>query len=193
MNQLKEIRTQKGMSQEDLAKLLQTTKASVSRYEREDQRITLPLLRRLSKALRCSISELIGEKEFNAQTLQITMLPNSRNKGTIMIDKGILDNVNIQDSTRGNYCVGDKMSPTIRHDDFYLVDTELLDIQQDGIFLIEGADGDVFLVRSTRNKITKAIVLSFDNPLMPNIGEVKAKDVKVIGQITGTFKSQLQD
>ena len=73
------------------------------------------------------------------------------------------------------------------------MDTEILDIQHDGIFLIEGADGDVFLVRSTRNKITKAIVLSFDNPLMPNIGEVKIKDVKVVGQVTGTFKSQLQD
>ena len=192
MNQLKEIRTQKGMSQEDLAKLLQTTKASVSRYEREDQRITLPLLMRLSKALRCSMSELIGEKEFNAQTVQISMLPNSKDKGTIMIDKGILDNVNIQDSTRGNYCVGDNMSPTIKHDDFYLVDTELLDISQNGIFLIE-ADGDVFLVRSTRNKITKATSLSYDNPLMQNIGEVKIKDVKVIGQVTGTFKSQLQD
>lgn len=138
------------------------------------------------------MSELIGEKEFNAQTLQITMLPNSRNKGTIMIDKGILDNVNIQDSTRGNYCVGDNMSPTIRHDDFYLLDTELLDISQNGIFLIE-ADGDVFLVRSTRNKITKATSLSYDNPLMQNIGEVKIKDVKVVGQITGVFKSQLQD
>ena len=192
MNQLKEIRTQKGMSQEDLAKLLQTTKASVSRYEREDQRITLPLLRKLSKALRCSMSELIGEKEFNQQTVQIEMLPNSKNKGYIMIDKGILDTVNIQESTKGHFCVGDNMSPTIRHDDFYLLDTELLDIQQNGIFLIE-ADGDAFLVRSTRNKITKATSLSYDNPLIENIGEVKIKDVKVIGQVTGTFKSQLQD
>ena len=192
MNQLKEIRRSKGMSQEDLAKLLQTTKASVSRYEREDQRITLPLLQRLSKALRCSISELIGEKEFNQQTVQITMLPNSKNKGTIMIDKGILESVNIQESTKGNFCVGDNMSPTIKHDDFFLVDTELLDIQQNGIFLIE-ADGDAFLVRSTRNKITKATSLSYDNPLIENIGEVKIKDVKVIGQVTGTFKSQLQD
>ena len=183
MNQLKEIRISKGMSQEDLAKLLQTTKASVSRYEREDQRITLPLLQRLSNALRCSMSELIGEKEFNQQTVQIEMLPNSKNKGTIMIDKGILDTVNIQKSTKGHFCVGDNMSPTIRHDDFYLVDTALLDISQNGIFLI-GADGDVFLVRSTRNKITKAISLSYDNPLIENIGEVKIKDVKVIGQVT---------
>ena len=138
------------------------------------------------------MSELIGEKEFNQQTVQITMLPNSKNKGTIMIDKGILESVNIQESTRGNFCVGDNMSPTIKHDDFFLVDTELLDIQQNGIFLIE-ADGDAFLVRSTRNKITKATSLSYDNPLIENIGEVKIKDVKVIGQVTGTFKSQLQD
>ena len=120
------------------------------------------------------------------------MLPNSKNKGTIMIDKGILESVNIQESTKGNFCVGDNMSPTIKHDDFFLVDTELLDIQQNGIFLIE-ADGDAFLVRSTRNKITKATSLSYDNPLIENIGEVKIKDVKVIGQVTGTFKSQLQD
>jgi phage repressor protein C with HTH and peptisase S24 domain len=58
---LRQIRERQGLTQKDVAKLLNTTDVSVSRYEKEDNRLTLPLMQRLAKALRCSIAEIAGE------------------------------------------------------------------------------------------------------------------------------------
>jgi transcriptional regulator with XRE-family HTH domain len=61
MNCIQPIRKARGLTQAQLADLLHTTEASVSRYEREDQRLTLPLLRRLAIVLECSVADLVGE------------------------------------------------------------------------------------------------------------------------------------
>jgi transcriptional regulator with XRE-family HTH domain len=61
MNLIRPIREARGLTQAKLADLLHTTEASVSRYEREDQRLTLPLLRRIAIVLECSVADLAGE------------------------------------------------------------------------------------------------------------------------------------
>lgn len=72
MNFIKQIREARGLKQQRLAELLHTTEASISRYENQDQRLTLPLLRRIAAALKCSISEIAGEKEVSAEELRLT-------------------------------------------------------------------------------------------------------------------------
>lgn len=61
MNRLKEIREARGLTQEQLAERIATTGASISRYENQDIRLTLPLMRRLGSALHCSVADLAGE------------------------------------------------------------------------------------------------------------------------------------
>jgi len=63
---LRQIRERRGWTQKDLAKRLNTTDVSVSRYEKEDNRLTLPLLKQMSKALGCSIAEIVGEADLQA-------------------------------------------------------------------------------------------------------------------------------
>lgn len=61
MNRIKELRDARGLTQKDLAGKLNTTEASVSRYENQDRRLTLPLLRRIAEKLGCTIAEIAGE------------------------------------------------------------------------------------------------------------------------------------
>lgn len=63
MSALREIREAKGLTQKQLAELLNTTDVSVSRYEKEESRLTLPLLRKMARELRCTVADLIGETD----------------------------------------------------------------------------------------------------------------------------------
>jgi len=60
MNNLSKLRQTRGWSQQDVANQLNTTAVSVGRYERQDQRLDLPLLRRLAKIFDVTIGEIAG-------------------------------------------------------------------------------------------------------------------------------------
>jgi transcriptional regulator with XRE-family HTH domain len=66
MSRLREIREARDLSQADVAEQLGVTPTTISRYEQQDQRLTLPIMQRLSKVLRCSIGQIAGEVPFDA-------------------------------------------------------------------------------------------------------------------------------
>src|SRR5690606_30220453 len=53
-NQLLEIREKRGLTQAELAEKLHTTPQTIGRYEKQDQRLDLPLLTKLARVLKCS-------------------------------------------------------------------------------------------------------------------------------------------
>lgn len=57
---IREKRQAAGMTLQDVAKMVGTTAVTVSRWEREPQRVTLPVLANLAQALGCSEAELLG-------------------------------------------------------------------------------------------------------------------------------------
>ena len=59
-HQLKEIRNEKGLSQQQVGDLIGTSKASISNYENQKQYPTIEHLILLAKALDCSIDYLVG-------------------------------------------------------------------------------------------------------------------------------------
>ena len=59
VNRIAEIREQMGISQKELARLLKVRQSTVSRMERENANLTLSTLRRVAKALGCSVHQLI--------------------------------------------------------------------------------------------------------------------------------------
>lgn len=59
-NKLREIRKRCGLTLKDVARLINTTEASVSRYEKEDSRLNIPLIYSLAEKLHCSPTEIIG-------------------------------------------------------------------------------------------------------------------------------------
>lgn len=61
MLRIRDIRKARGLTIRELAEVIGTTEVSMSRYEREPQRLTLPILERLAEALDTRIGVLIGE------------------------------------------------------------------------------------------------------------------------------------
>ena len=58
MNRLRELRKMRGWTLQNVADFIGTSLVSVSRYEREDQRLTLPVMRRLATLYNVSLSDL---------------------------------------------------------------------------------------------------------------------------------------
>lgn len=56
-NRIKEIRERRGVSQEQLAKLINTTQPTISRYESARRRLTFATMDRLGEALGCHWAE----------------------------------------------------------------------------------------------------------------------------------------
>lgn len=72
------------MTQDDLGALINTSGVSISRYEKEDQRLTLPLMRRIANALECSIAELAEERPLLAGA----GVPSTIEDGTLLFGGG---------------------------------------------------------------------------------------------------------
>jgi phage repressor protein C with HTH and peptisase S24 domain len=61
MSTLKNLRLARGLTLKEVAARIHTTEVSVSRYEKEDQRLTLPLMQKLAAALDCTVADIAGE------------------------------------------------------------------------------------------------------------------------------------
>ena len=72
MSNLKKIRMGAGITQEKLAEMMGVTNVTISRYESEDKRLDLPLMRKICKILNCSIAQLAGEEEIQLRQAERT-------------------------------------------------------------------------------------------------------------------------
>jgi transcriptional regulator with XRE-family HTH domain len=63
MEKLKAMRLKRGLSQEQLAKRMNTTQAAISRYERSDMTPYRDALARLCAALQCAKEDIVSENE----------------------------------------------------------------------------------------------------------------------------------
>lgn len=68
MNNLRLIRETRGMTCKQVADRLGVAEMSVSRYERDENRLKVSILRKLSRILDASVSQILGEVPFE-QTL----------------------------------------------------------------------------------------------------------------------------
>lgn len=65
MSALREIRERRGLTQKQVAAMVNTTDVSISRYESQDDRLTLPLMRRLAEKLKCTVAEIAEEVQLS--------------------------------------------------------------------------------------------------------------------------------
>lgn len=64
-NRLKQLRIEKGMKQEELAKILNVDKSQISRYESFKQDISTDFLVKLSKIFNCSVNYILCISEYS--------------------------------------------------------------------------------------------------------------------------------
>ena len=61
---LKELRQEKGLTQEKLGKILMVNKSSISRYEKNEQIPEINTLHRISEIFNVSLDYLLGKSDF---------------------------------------------------------------------------------------------------------------------------------
>lgn len=66
---LKELRKKQGMTQTELAELLNTTKQNIYKYENDIVNIPLPRLKKIAEIFNCTLAYLIGYEEREYQHL----------------------------------------------------------------------------------------------------------------------------
>ncbi len=169
MNRLKEIRIDKKMSQRELANKMNTTPASISRYEYQDQRLTIPILKKFSQVLNVSISEIIGE--FNhPRLLEIPIINKLEGKKFIHIDKD-LPFIQFDDDLFGFVILDDSMAPTLKQDDVVIFKSVPKSFRSNGLVVLK-TDSEYFLARANWNPLSMRLNLTTENPEIADYGEI---------------------
>jgi len=181
---LKQIREDRGMSQAELAKLMDTTNQTISRWERGERGITLETLEKLSSALRTTIAQILGLTGSALSTNKVCQIQFIDKEGKFMIDDQVFTNRSTNtDDLRAISVQDDRMAPTFCKGDIVVVDTLEKNIRVDGIFAIAVKDQGVFITRSNWNYLKEVLTLKNDNPLNDDVGETNPDDLEVVGQI----------
>lgn len=194
-NNIAAIRKARGLKQADLARMLDVRPASISRYENEDSRLTVPLLRQIAEALDCDVSDLLspgsGTQAARVNVPEITALlsagagaaEQSEGVSTVwQFDKSYVSGIG--SNSTGLYiaaALGDSMEPTIRSGERVLVDTNDKAIGRGGIFAFEDS-GDLLIKRVEAIPGSKRWKISSDNPAHSAF-EVEAGSVSIIGRV----------
>ena len=173
------------MSQNDLARLLGTTGVSVGRYEKEPGRVTVPLLEEISRALNCSVSDLIGDGQIIEQP--VVILPFRGKKTRMAFDGDQVERIGLPANLQAIEVLDDAMAPTLGMGDICLIDRTVSAVQRDGIFALD-TGGHTLVKRVAFNPIKKLITITNDNPLYAPLGDAKPGDVKVAGRVVWAGK-----
>lgn len=182
MNNIREVRERRGLSQTELAQLIGATPSSVSRYEREDSRVNLPLLFDIANALRCKPADLITELDGDLENRPYRL--NIRGSGgeVLLLDERLLPKVDV--TTMEVLVVDDdSMAPTLSIGDLVVIDTALRRVSGAGIYALGDGEGGVTLKRVVLNPIRRVAAVTNDNPLYGPVGELQPADLDVIGRV----------
>ncbi len=201
MSALREIRKARGLTQKQAAELIDATEMSVSRYERNDGRLTLPLMRRFAEAYDCTIAEIAGERppldgvdENQFVSLPVYSMRTPAKPGAVFSE----DNVRYRFACSGEWlrsgttaplhklaileADGDGMAPTICLGDQILVDRSQTEPFRDGIYVLVWG-GWISLKRVSTDPARKTIRVSSDNPKYAPCEPAYPGDAQVLGRV----------
>lgn len=184
-NKLKAIRESRGMTQAELGKLMNTTAQSIGRYERQSQRLNIPLLNELAGILRCKISEILGEETAPVDLAKIKSY--KEGKKPLFINREIISGLNDEGLIYADIH-SDSMAPTIGDMDTVIIAKDEQDTKGDAVFAFQSKSGLLFIARCSYNPLNEISNLKTDNPLFEDYGEL-SKDLKVIGRVVQVIKN----
>ena len=169
---IREMRQAAGLTLQDVADKVGTTAVTVSRWEREPQRVTLPVLKNLAFALGCSEAELIGVGV--PSPMAAAMLHAADYFGVP------------QEHFAAIVVPTDMMEPTIHKGDVVYIDTRLNTVVDAGIFSFS-MDGQARLLRAHRN-LENGIRYTCDNELYRVDFTWPVGKLELIGKVIGVTR-----
>lgn len=201
MNQLARLRHDRGLSQQELADKLNTTAVSVGRYEREDQRLTLPLLRRLAKILDATVAEIAGETRATPEHLAVPVfdLRASAGAGALAADAEVSEHLmfreqwlrRIASDVKALFVLeisGDSMWETLHDGDHVLVDRAQTNPRREGLYVIR-IDDMLQVKRLSMHPVSKLLTVKSDNPAYRTYDNIQPDDIAVMGRVVWIGRS----
>jgi phage repressor protein C with HTH and peptisase S24 domain len=201
MNQLARLRQQRGLSQQELAEKLNTTSVSVGRYEREDQRLTLPLLRRLSKVLDVTIAEIVGETRPGAEHLAVPVfdLRAAAGAGALVSDASVTQHLMFREQWLRRIATdltqlfvleisGDSMWETLHDGDHVLVDRAQTNPRREGLYVIR-IDDMLQVKRISMHPVSKLLTVKSDNPAYRTYDSISPEEIAIMGRVVWIGRS----
>ncbi|WP_270374951.1 XRE family transcriptional regulator [Marinicauda sp. Alg238-R41] len=198
MSRISERRRELGMTQKQLAAEIGVDTVSVSRYENDDRKLNLILLRKIAKALRCPVSSLLDEDDIGANPAEVSAVPEfdiraAAGGGAVneteqavdfwMFSPTQLDHYGIRGRDVAMIRVtGDSMEPSLRSGSRVIIDRSDTDISTPGIFCVWDGYGLVIkrVEREFGSNPSRVRVMS-DNS-QHSAYSVPEEDLRVIGR-----------
>jgi len=201
MNQLARLRQERGLSQQDLAEKLNTTSVSIGRYEREDQRLTLPLLRRLAKILDVTVAEIIGETRADAEHYAVPVfdLRAAAGAGALANDASVTQHLMFREQWLRRIAAdlkqlsvleisGDSMWETLHDGDHVLVDRAQTNPRREGLYVIR-IDNMLQVKRISMHPVSKLLTVKSDNPAYRTYDNIPPDDIALMGRVVWIGRS----
>jgi phage repressor protein C with HTH and peptisase S24 domain len=201
MNQLARLRLERGLSQQDLAEKLNTTSVSIGRYEREDQRLTLPLLRKLAKILDVTVAEIAGETGAADEHYPVPVydLRASAGAGAIASDVPPAEHLMFREQwlrkiagDLGELMVlgisGDSMWETLHDGDHVLVDRAQTNPRREGLYVIR-IDDMLQVKRISMHPVSKLLTVKSDNPAYRTYDNIPPEEIAIMGRVVWIGRS----
>ena len=201
MNQLARLRHDRGLSQQELADKLNTTAVSIGRYEREDQRLTLPLLRRLAKVLDSSIAEIAGEAGAGAEHLAVPVydLRAAAGAGALAADAPATEHLMFREPWLRRIAhdlaqlfvleiSGDSMWETLHDGDHVLVDRGQVNPRREGLYVIR-IDDMLQVKRISMHPVSKLLTVKSDNPAYRTYENIPPEEIVLVGRVVWIGRS----
>lgn len=200
-NILKKIRQDKGLTQDELAKKIETSRSNIANYENDKNMPSIDILEKLSKEFNCSIDYLLGkeDKKNDIDNKNLYLCPvygkisaGQPNWAEECLDGYLPIDPNLMNVVNPNECFflkinGESMNKIIRNGAYALIrKTDFVENGEIAVVLVNGFD-------ATLKKFTKHNDVIVLEPMSddPNIKtQVYNKDtpVKVIGKYIGKFE-----
>lgn len=173
-NRIREKRQAAGLTLQDVADKLGTTAVTVSRWEREPQRVTLPILDKLAGVIGCNREELLARSLPPANSAEL----NDEALAGLALFYGI------PGERIGLVTVAtDMMAPTFSQGDHCFIDKSITWVDNAGVYAVM-LNGEARLVRGHRN-LENGIRFTCDNSLYKVDFTWTDDRLEVIGKVIG--------
>jgi len=208
MNQLRRLREARRLTLKELAQRIGTTEVSLSRYEREERRLTLPLLRKLADALGTTIGEIAaeptelvsarsgvvalrGEDYALIPVYDARMAAGPGAEGEDAVLYRILFRMQwLRSVTRAPLdrlavieIDGDSMEPALRSGDHGLLDLSQNQPRgKDGIYALRSGEG-LQMKRVSAHPVSGHLTISSDNSAYPSYQDIEPSVVNILGRL----------
>ena len=201
---LKKIRQDNDLTQEELAKKINTSRSNIANYENDKNMPSIDILEKLSEILNCSIDFLLGKSDIKNPNLKdkLFLIPIV---GKVAAGKPILATENIEGylpidplmynltSPNGFFFLqiqGESMNKMIKNGSFALIKKQ--DYAEDGDVIVAIVTGDDEATVKRYKQLNEQFVMlepvSEDITFQPITIDLKNTKFSIIGKVIGDFK-----